>query len=345
MQNKKKNIIVISVIAALIIFIALGAFFSNRTIPVPEGTVGNTAGNLNNRGLFCEYDGKVYFSNAYDNGALYRMNPDETDIKKLNNADAEYINAGGKYLVYYQRGSSSGSDSFKFAGAMNGIYRSKLNGHNTVCLDRDPSGTVILINNTVYYAHYDTDTALTLRKINLNKSGGKTLTSYWINPASCRDGVLYYNGTGKDHYLYAWDTRTDYESVVWEGNIWNPVVSGDYVYYMDLTTDYTLCRYSLTDGSVTTLSEDRVETFNVYDSIIYYQSGGSDQPALKRMNTDGSGQEIVAEGIYTDINITSEYVYFTGFNSDVPIYKTSTFGPINVQTFDAALNAAVQNAK
>lgn len=345
MQKKTQKIIIFSVIAALIVFIALAAFLSNRTAPVPKGTIGNTGGNLNNRGLFCEYDGKVYFSNAYDNGALYRMNTDETDIKKLNNAKAEYINAGGKYLVYYQKGSSTGADNLKFVGSMNGIYRSKLNGHSTVCLDDDPAGNVILIDNTVYYAHYDTDTALTLRKIKLNKTGAETLTNYWINPASCKDGVLYYNGTGKDHYLYAWDTLTDTESVVWEGNMWYPVVSGDYVYYMDLTTDYTLCRYSLTDGSVTTLTEDRVDAFNVYDSIIYYQSNDQTQPALKRMNIDGSGLEIVAEGVYSDINITSEYVYFTGFNSDVPVYKTSTFGPVDIQTFEAARNAALQNAK
>ena len=50
----------------------------------PPGTVGNTAGNLYNSGLFCEYDGTVYFSNAADNGALYSMNVDETEVKKLN---------------------------------------------------------------------------------------------------------------------------------------------------------------------------------------------------------------------------------------------------------------------
>lgn len=40
----------------------------------PE-TVGNTAGNLNNSGYFCEYDGTVYFANAYDSNTLYSMDP------------------------------------------------------------------------------------------------------------------------------------------------------------------------------------------------------------------------------------------------------------------------------
>ncbi len=335
----------LSVFVILILLIAVIIFFNNRLSPIPEGTVGNTAGNLNNRGLFCEYDGKVYFSNAYDNGALYSMNVDETNVKKLNNAKAEYINAGGKYLVYYQKGSHSGSDSLKFVGAMNGVYRSNLKGHRTVCLDDDPSGTVTLIDDYAYYAHYDTDTALTLRKIRLNKSKEETLTDYWINPACCVNGTIYYNGTTTDHALYAWDTATDTTYPVWEGNIWNPVVSGNYVYYMDLDTNYHLCRYSLTDGSVATLTTERVDAFNVYDTIIYYQTGSSNEPALKRIGIDGSNEETIANGYYTDINITSQYVYFRDFNSEIPVYKTSTFGAVNVQTFDAAKDAALKNMK
>lgn len=347
MQKKKQNTIILIIVAiVIIVLIAVLAFLSNRTAPVPEGTIGNTGGNLNNRGLFCEYDGKVYFSNAYDDGALYCMNPDETGIKKLNNSKAEYINAGGEYLVYYQKGSStSGTSSLKFIGAMNGVYRTRLNGKNAVCLDDDASGTVLLVENNVYYAHYDTDTALSLRKIRLNQKKSQTLSDYWINPASCQDGTIYYNGTEDDHYLYAWDTDTDTSATVWDGNMWNPVVSGDYVYYMDVADNYKLCRYSLLDGSTTLLTEDRIDTFNVYGDIIYYQANSSSEPALKRMYTDGSGLTIVAEGNYTNINITSEYVYFTGFNSEVPVYKTSTAGPVNVETFDAALNAAVENMK
>ena len=64
-------------------------------------TVGNTAGNLNNGGLFCESDGKVYFANAYDNNTLYSMNPNETEQTKLGVNSVASINAGGDYLYYY----------------------------------------------------------------------------------------------------------------------------------------------------------------------------------------------------------------------------------------------------
>ena len=75
---------------------------TNRIPMNPEGTVGNTAGNLNNRGLFCEYDGLVYFSNAYDRGALYSMTPDEQNVRKLGSVSVELLNAGGSFLFYFQ---------------------------------------------------------------------------------------------------------------------------------------------------------------------------------------------------------------------------------------------------
>ena len=61
------------------------------------------------------------------------------------------------------------------------------------------------------------------------------------------------------------------------------------------------------------------------------------------MYTDGSSPEVVASGVYENINITSQYVYFNQYGASVPVYKTATFGNINVTTFDAAANAAAAN--
>ncbi len=344
MQTRKRTAILIVVVILLFAIIGITAFFRGRTSPVPEGTIGNTAGNLNNRGLFCEYNGKVYFANAYDDGTLYSMNPDETDIKKLNNAKVEFINAGGRYLVYYQSGSSTKEEGPKF-GSLNGVYRADLKGNNTVCLDHSPSTTLNLIDNYIYYSHYDTATAITLHKIRLNKKDEQTLSDIWVNPASCQNGLIYWSALGVDNHLYVWNTANDSSYMLWNGNVYNPVAVGDYVYFMDLDQNYRLSRYSLIDGSVTVLTKERVDLFNIYDSIVYYQTNTT-SPALMRMNLDGSNPEIVAYGIYTDINITSQYVYFTEFgDSAVPVYKTSTYGPVNVTTFDAAMNAAAENLK
>ena len=63
------------------------------------------------------------------------------------------------------------------------------------------------------------------------------------------------------------------------------------------------------------------------------------------MNKDGSNNELVADGIYSEINATSQYVYFHPYDSMVPTYRTPVNGPVTVSTFDAAMNAAFENSK
>ena len=81
---KTKRIIIILVIVALIagLIVSYNIFF-NKTSKNDSSFVGNTGGNLNNSGLFCQHNDKVYFANPYDSGSLYSMTPDENNIKKV----------------------------------------------------------------------------------------------------------------------------------------------------------------------------------------------------------------------------------------------------------------------
>ena len=107
---KKKIITAVCLLSVLALCITIFVVSSiRRKIPEnPPGTVGNTSGNLYNKGLFCEKDGYVYFANAYDGSALYSMRSDETDMKKLIPTEVTSINTDGNYLYYYQASSGSG---------------------------------------------------------------------------------------------------------------------------------------------------------------------------------------------------------------------------------------------
>ena len=124
-------------------------------------------------------------------------------------------------------------------------------------------------------------------------------------------------------------------------DVWNPIYYEGYYYYMDVANNYRLCRYFPVENSIEVLTEDRVDCFNVYGDYIYYQKNSQSEPALKRMYIDGSGNEVVASGNYTNINMTADYVYFTVFGSNTPMYRTPTMGPVNVTVFDAAETAAI----
>lgn len=345
MTTTQRNILIFSISGVILALLIVIIVLSTRIPLNDESTVGNTAGNLNNGGYFCEHDGRIYFANAYDNYSLYSMNPDETDIKKLHGGSSSYINAGGNYLYYVTIGNTDSGDNNSFRGAY-GIYRSKLNGKDVTGMDRCYVAAMQLCGNYLYYEKIDTKTSMSLEKIKIDKKDKQTVNpTAPINPNCYVNGTIYYNGTERDHYLYALNTSNDSASVVWQGNIWNPIYQDGYVYYMDVPNNYRLCRYSLYNDVVEILTNDRVDTFNVYESYIYYQTNSDTSPALKRMYIDGSYQEVVSPGIYQNINITSQYVYFNTFGAPTPIYKTSTFGGVNVTTFDAGMQAALKETE
>lgn len=333
-MKHKKNIIIISIVILLLLSIILINVLLQRKIHNPKGTIGNTAGNLNNKGLFCEQDGIVYFSNAYDNGSLYSMNADETNVKKLSKVQVQSLNVAGNYLYYYQTGKSSANDLGSVIRTM-GLYRSDLKGKNSTCFIDSPIGTAVLIDDYIYFQNYVDDQGFELSKISVNKGKITKISSDILNPACAYDSTIYYNGTKNDHYLYSLDTITDSIKLLYKDEIWNPVYQNNVIYFMDLSSNYRLCKYDLFTGEKTILSKDRVDTFNVSEHYVYYQTVGTN-PALKRVRLDGSDTEVVQNGIHKNINITSTYVYFADYFNDVPVYKTDVFGSVNVTTFDAA---------
>ena len=240
MTTKKKNILFLSVTAAILLLLLLFAILSGRIPMNDEFTVGNTPGNLNNGGYFCEMGGRVYFANAYDNFALYSMNPDETDLVKLNEGSVSSINAAGNYLYYAQVSGGTDAGGIGSAVRMAGIYRSNLKGKSVVGLDRCNIVSMQLCGNYLYYEKYDKQIGTSLSKVRIDKKDRQIVAEAIINPNCYVNGKIYYNGAAEDHYLHALDVSTERDSVVWQGNIWNPIVQDGYVYYMDVSENYRL---------------------------------------------------------------------------------------------------------
>lgn len=336
-MKKAARIALSVIIALLLIIVVILVSFSQRIVMNPAGTVGNTAGNLNNDGLFCEYDGTVYFYNSFNGGGLFSMAPDESGMHRLNTLEVRNILAGGKYLYYFHTGASTITTGFGHAFGMKSFLRSKLNGSNAEALTTDVIVTGQLVDNYLYLLSSG-NAGPSFYKMKIDGSDRVDLADYVINPACADNGVIYYNGTQGDHYLYALDSATDVPYEVWKGNIWYPVLEGDYVYYLDVANNYRLCRYSRADDIIEVLTDDRVDCFNVGGGYIYYQKSG-DNPQLKCMRTDGSGVKAVAEGNYTRINMTSKYVYFQEFGNGVSMYH-SQLGSDYYELFSAAEEAA-----
>ena len=336
-MNKAAKITISVIACLLLVSVAVLLVLSQRVTMNPAGTVGNTAGNLNNDGYFCEYDGTVYFYNSFPGGGLFAMNPDESNIRRINGLEVRNILAGGKYLYYFHTGNSAAITDFGDALGIKSFQRSRLNGSNAESLTNDIVVTGQLVDNYLYLLT-STKTGPSFYKVKINNTDQVMLADYLINPACAYNGIIYYNGTRGDHYLYSLDTATDVSREIWKGNIWYPIVDGDYIYYMDVANDYRICRYSRTQDVIEVLTQDRADCFNVGGGYIYYQKNGADAK-LMCMRTDGTEAKAVAEGNYTRINMTSQYVYFQQFGDDFTLYQ-SPLGSSSYEAFHGAREAA-----
>jgi hypothetical protein len=146
------------------------------------------------------------------------------------------------------------------------------------------------------------------------------------------------NNTDSLH-LMGYDLKTKTSHQVLADDIYMPIIEGNIVYGIDVHNGYSLISINVSDGTKTTLDTDRTDMLNLADNYIYYQTSG-DNPQLKRVRRDGSDMSVVADGAYKDINVTSQYVYFTKYGTTTPVYHTPSFGAINVSTFSAASDAA-----
>lgn len=340
-KSNAKALIITFIILALLVAITILINFLNRIPDNDPNTIGNTAGNLNNRGYFCEADnGLVYFANAYDSGSLYSMNPDQSNIKKLYDGDCQYINSGGDYL-YFSMCSADGGNGLGYVLKTSGIYRAKKDGKKIRAISEDPSVIMALRGNDLFYQGA-TGSGIGLKKLDVTEEkpvSEMIEDSYVINPACISGNSIYYGGTYKNHYLYELNTISYSSTPIYGGDVWNPVYDGGYFYYMDISNNYSICRYSPTSQTVDVLTTDRVDTFNVGYGYIYYSTSTTKTPGIYRMYTDGSANELVMEGIFSDINMTSTYTYFHGFNDTVPMYCVPTTGANYPVEFTGALQA------
>lgn len=335
MNKTLKATLTTIVIVIIITALAVLLYFSQRITMNPQGTVGNTGGNLNNGGLFCEYNGTVYFSNAQAGGSLFAMTPDEGNIRRLNSLKVGNILAGGDYLYYFQQGAAE-SQSAGIGGLLNvhTFERCKLDGSNTATMTGDVVVTGQLVDNYLYLLT-TSKSGISFYKMKIDRSEQVELADYIINPACAVDGIIYYSGTETNHYLYALNTATDTSSEFWRGNLWYPIRDGDNIYYLDVANNYRLCRYSISRNEIQVMTNDRVDCYNVGGGYIYYQKNSASQPQLKYMSVSGGASYVLAEGNYTHINLTSQYVYFQSFNDNTTMYHAplgssnySIFSPI-----------------
>ena len=311
---------IITMIIVILAVVGIGAaVLYNKSINTPKYNSsyvnGNTAGNLYNGGLYCEYDGMLYFANPDDNNRLYCKSKSGSELKMLSEDSAGSINVDENY-VYYVRTGGNGEEDFSFMHFnTNSLCKIRRDGKGEVIiLDEAPAMYASLVGNYIYYLHYDTETATTLYRVKIDGTEKAQVSPQPYYTCSTDGQYIYYNGLDGDHNIYRYDTATGSQSLIYQGNCWMPDVRGNYVYFMDCEDSFSLAKVDLSTGEKTTLCNDWIDCYNIHNGWIYFQRSGQ-EPALCKMDINGNNYEVLRNGAYTNLNIANGLLHFNDFSN------------------------------
>lgn len=331
MGNKKNKVIGIIIFVIVILLIVSGvALYTilNRPQTIPADAIGNTSGNINNRGLFCESDGYVYFSNSYDQRKLYKMNLDGTGAKCISDVPVEFINVYGNQIFFYQ---TPGADDQVFGlGGLYGVCSTDTNGtsgmHN---IDKTIVNSLILYGPDLYYQHYDKAEGLRLYKADPVSKEKTEISDKRVFVSTPYNGKFMTYNEDNGYFLSLFNPASgQMELFDQEARAYNVILEGQYVYYMNIDDSYKIYRMNIGNYEKEKLCDYTVDLFNVYGDNVFFQRSASsgETPALMHMKTNGGSPSVVAEGNYTNINCTSTYTYFYGYGDAAQIYRVPTSG-------------------
>lgn len=324
--SNKIGIIVLVTIALIIGLIVIISIRSNRTIKNPDDVCGSNVGNLYNYGLFCEYDGYIYFSNPEDDGTLYRMTSDCTDIKKVYDDKVRYINADQNYL-YYCRVNNLREEGGSFIPLYNtGIYRIKRNGSASLTsIVTGPAGALLLYGNTLYYQNYKEGEGLSLHSIGIDGKNDTEVSPDSFVPSSIYDGYLFVSNFLENRNLVKYKLPEMEQSTVLKGMTYNPIAVKTGIFFINVK-NYSICRTDYT-GKVTVIVDKPCSTYNISldGRYLFYQADRTDKNYIGVVDLETMENRLILEGDFHNLNITSKYLFFSTLD-DTTTYAYTTDG-------------------
>ena len=316
-KQMKKIISGVAVVALVAIIIVIGVLVmnNNKFKYNEEGATGNTTGNLQNGGLFCQYEDTIYFANPADGHTLYSMKTDGSNIKKVYNDKVSCIQIVNGY-IYYIRANEL-SEDVVLTGTMHGIFRLKIGDRTPDIVYQGVVDDMVVCGNYIYFKSYDDENLIQFKKVKIDGKELSVVSDDDIDSLAVWKSDVYYTGIDGKHNLTYSNEGSDAIHKSSEGNYYMPSFSDGYFYYIDINNDMKLCRMSLKTNEVTVLDEGYCINYNVSSEygVIYYQLENEDGHKLRRMDIYGTNKTTIAEGDYCDIHITKNYTYYNEYVS------------------------------
>lgn len=219
----------------------------------------------------------IYYFNAADQGKLYKMKTDGTNVTKLNDDILSiFINVAGSW-VYYHNGADNGS-----------IYKIKTDGTGRMRLNYDYSTDINVLGNWIYYSSgmYDKK----LYKIRTDGTGKTEVYSSAVEYINATDSFIYYRDIIDNSKIYKIKPDGSGKTMVSSDAALFINICGDWIFYGNHSDEGKLYKIKNDGTGRAKLSDDVPITINVVGDWIYYVN---DTEALLRLKTDGTRREII----------------------------------------------------
>ncbi len=328
----KKNIIFVIVFLGMFVALAgigIISVYNNRVIDNEEERNGNTPGNILNGGSFCEFEGKIYFANPKDGNRLYYMNSDCTGIKKINNDTATYINAGGNSVIYVKDNETYNNAVTSYNNRF-GICRVDLKGKNYTTYSNYIVKSLYMEGNTLYYKATDNKVSYKLYSSDIRGGNEECYGDFSFDANVVTKEKLYYINTAERNNIYSYDIDDATSKEILKVNAHKLIQQGNYLYYIDISDDYSLKRYNVsskkTDVIVSGKKYGKSVRYNIYkDDVAFVQceNEGETLSTLYRVDMESGAVDFVAKANITDIQCTSTYTFYVEFETN-NVYKVKT---------------------
>ncbi|MCL2053863.1 MAG: DUF5050 domain-containing protein [Oscillospiraceae bacterium] len=282
-------------------------------------SMGNTSGNIVNKGL-AAFDGEwIYYSDPADGYRLRKMSIDGSVNQLLSNEQAININVLDG-IVYF---TCVSFNKYAYRIFPDGTGEDDFPGN-------DANFLTVADDGWFYYSRYHGIYARNITNYRNNMEPGEFYINRmiwdWGDEISLADGKIFYINKEKDAlYSMARDGK-NVSLTADERCAYINAVDG-YVYYSSTDEGLKLCKISYDGTGKTVLLDYRTEYINVSDGFIYYSSyAPGENGSLWRMRTDGTEKTKISNDRCRFINVIGNVVFYSNMNDSDSLYMISTNG-------------------
>lgn len=266
----------------------------------------------------------------YEDGNSIRVRLKDDTKERLLGYPVRDLSINGDWIYY----------TVEYAhGIDNGIYRMKKDGSQSECIFKGNVSRLSIYNEKLYYLLKDD---LSIYSLSLTGEESQNVLVGPISHYQLIDEMIYY---------YKGDAISSYDMITGESKVlgtYKPpfIVSGDYLYYFDKSTEadgvQSIKRMNVSaNEEPEVVASDVKGNFFVVEDAIYYEKGALEEKELYRSNLDGTDTNKLLSStldltIGSLMSVMDSYIYFTRSydGEEHDLMRLDPEGNITEVTFD-----------